>query len=62
MDASKPTRAQRMAETYEAILIRSGAMKPKRQPADPLRDVKDRLAREEINWWQICLGQTHAKK
>lgn len=62
MDATKPSRAQRMAETYEAVLVRDGVLKPKAPPADPRGDSKDQPTRGEINWWQLCLGQPRQEK
>jgi len=53
---AKPSRAERMAQTYETILIKAGVMQPRAQPKDSLAEMQIKLASGEINLWQATLG------
>lgn len=62
MEAHKPTRAAGMAATYADILIEAGVIKPQAKEATPILRLHEQIARGEVNWWEVCLGQLPAAK
>lgn len=62
METRKPSRAAGMAATYGDILIKAGVIKPQHKQRDPVPMLHSQIIRDEVNWWQVCLGQLPAAK